>query len=431
MVAYTKNTSQTKMIYVKVFNSLPGYPVFQMHTKTRVHNEQLNGFTNSKWRQQISDCENATTNLTATRLTSKRQHGRIYKKVRYPLNTGSTDIRYTKYIGDFAGYVGDSYVNQIGTAAAISEVEDDAKRAYFRKLKATYQQMSGMVFLGELRESLHMIRHPAEALRHSINPYLSEVERHKRRFSGNKERMLKAISGSWLEHSFGWQPLIADTKSAVDAYNQVADRQKIQRISAGAIRKKPVSSSFGISNLNTSGYSGVGYFSHDLTGYHSVRYRGCVKAKVDAKKIDGIFDSFGFNSKEFVPTIWELLPWSFLVDYFGNVGDVLEASSTSTTDVAWVNKTSRIGRELALHFEPTEKLNMVYGDDDNVFFDATASHVDYTYSSISRTSNVSVSLPTLRFELPGTGAQFANMAALWAQVNKGIFPQRRVNFNKR
>lgn len=40
-----------------------------------------------------------------------------------------------------------------------------------------------------------------------------------------------------------------------------------------------------------------------------------------------------------MPTVWELIPYSFLIDYFTNVGDVLQALSTDTSGVHGLWKT--------------------------------------------------------------------------------------------
>jgi hypothetical protein len=41
----------------------------------------------------------------------------------------------------------------------------------------------------------------------------------------------------------------------------------------------------------------------------------------------------------FLPTVWDLIPYSFVVDYFTNIGDYLSGLSLRFSDVSWGCKT--------------------------------------------------------------------------------------------
>jgi hypothetical protein len=73
----------------------------------------------------------------------------------------------------------------------------------------------------------------------------------------------------------------------------------------------------------------------------NVRYKGSVTISTEATKWDNAA-LFGFTPSEFIPTAWELLPWSFLIDYFTNIGDILSSAVTQTAPVNFVNKTVRM-----------------------------------------------------------------------------------------
>jgi len=50
--------------------------------------------------------------------------------------------------------------------------------------------------------------------------------------------------------------------------------------------------------------------------------------------------TFGFRPEEFVPTAWELIPYSFVVDYFTNVNDIINAWAYRSAGIEWLQYTA-------------------------------------------------------------------------------------------
>jgi hypothetical protein len=144
-----------------------------------------------------------------------------------------------------------------------------------------------------------------------------------------------------------------------------------------------------------------------------VSYKVGVSAAMTAPAgtTDRLIELCGFSMQNFIPTVWELLPWSFLVDYFGNINSVLEAYTTDIAGVKWASKTVYTGSVRKI----TSRVDVPYN---RAFYGArfvSAGRQDIgTYqsevSSVVRTSGLSY--PTLRFQLPDTPRQVGNMAAL-------------------
>jgi hypothetical protein len=55
----------------------------------------------------------------------------------------------------------------------------------------------------------------------------------------------------------------------------------------------------------------------------------------------GLAEEAGLRFRDFVPALWEWIPYSFLVDYFTNIGDIIEAASFPKSDLAWCARTYR------------------------------------------------------------------------------------------
>jgi hypothetical protein len=162
-------------------------------------------------------------------------------------------------------------------------------------------------------------------------------------------------------------------------------------------------------------------FTDRVRRHHVVRYRGAVYARAATTARDR-FARFGFTPSEFVPTAWEVLPWSFLADYFANIGDMLSASVTDTSNVAWVSKSDIRTTELtmtstfgsATTFPPTLKKSINIVRPGNMVL---------THKSVTRSANVGVPTPSLYFTYPGSNGRLANIAALLASVNTRVHPQ--------
>jgi hypothetical protein len=45
--------------------------------------------------------------------------------------------------------------------------------------------------------------------------------------------------------------------------------------------------------------------------------------------------SAGFTLKDFVPTVWELIPLSYVADWFFNIGAVLDAWAFNQSQISW------------------------------------------------------------------------------------------------
>jgi hypothetical protein len=291
-----------------------------------------------------------------------------------------------------------------------TNADNRASAAFYKKLRATAVLFSGPTFLGELRETLHMIRRPASALYSSANGYLDALTRRKR---ASPKHWTKTISGLWLEHSFGWKPLINDVLDAAKAQRALISQPRQKVLSAGG---KDVSNPFPV------GVWGNGVYAAGTVGDNRmlarsrrvdsviVRYKGKVKAQAEMTTWDK-WALFGFTPSEFIPTAWELLPWSFLIDYFTNIGDILTSAVTSTQNVVYVNKTVISEREFTGFVVPFEVEDATYA-----IVNIGRSDFSCRRRSVSRSAGVGVPLPRLTFETGLSDGQLFNVAALLGQA---------------
>lgn len=387
--------------------------IWNLHSLT----DSRSGNSNPGWKKAITKGVQAGTTMSASRQIYS--HKRAFDAIVHYKDVGGSPV--------WSRTTGLTTLAQAGGAGSsgmsTQKAQDQAMGKFLKQVRRVQTSMSGLTFLGELREALHMLRHPADALNRGLADYLHAVKRKKR---ANPKTWRKAIAGTWLEHSFGWQPFINDLKDAAKAYSRLKEVPHVEPISSSSSDQ-----AYPIATTTTWGFSR--YVNVRQNAYQEddcfVKMRGAVWVQASGTSFDR--DLFGFNLREFVPTAWELLPWSFLADYFSNIGDVLENSVTSTADLRWaIRSTVTTQRFSCLHYLNEPMISAVLG---NRLIRTQTFSPGFHQSigrSVFRETIAGTYTPPLRFELPGKSAQFLNMAALLASGNS-IFPQSPRPWRKR
>jgi len=302
------------------------------------------------------------------------------------------------------------------SAKDLSRVDNIALGNFLKDANEAVSPFKGMVFLGELKETLHMLKRPASALRDGFSTYLKRARRLQRRYG--RRLAAKAVAGMWLENALGWQPLLGDIESAVNAYSAFQAAVETYR----AYGKGTLN--LGSSAVSMPRFLAPNYFHtlyNEQTLYKGkIVYKGVSKNAITGIKEDVAFrvaQASGFRLAEFVPTVWELIPHSFVVDYFTNIGDILNGMHALAND--WVY-TSR-SQDLQASYRCNERL-----DEQKIRSILGANLVSLSQSSVPsewirsdyQRSVPTLSLPGLVLELPPLGFKWGTLAALLgARIN--------------
>ena len=130
-----------------------------------------------------------------------------------------------------------------------------------------------------------------------------------------------------------------------------------------------------------------------------------------AERLRGLL---GFKLEDFVPTMWNLLPYSFLVDYFVDVGGILNAITTDISAVRWVSETQLRTNRTSYK----SKAHVVFGNPLTDSIGGDVGSVVLETTTVDR-FNSSLQIPVPVLEIPGflndRGAfneQLVNMLAL-------------------
>lgn len=331
---------------------------------------------------------------------------------------------------DWTGYVTTGLAPPYGLQIAGSSVDNQAVTRFYNKARETISSFQGGVFLGELREALRLLKPSGYAFVRGIEDgYLAAVK--KRLIKSGKRRLPASLRGrylkerteiaaeTWLEYSFGLSPVVNDIESALRELKRYANYKKEQvRIQAGA---KQVVMGQQPGGALTIPQGGVSYVVE--TRYESdVRYKGAVRIQT-GYGVKSIKQSLGLTMDQFVPTLWELMPWSFFVDYFVNIGDIVSAVTLPRSSLAYVLRGTRWANthtHKSGPFVANVDLNWSMSGYGNI------GQSTFTRYGISRNEVVRLPVPYPVLRFPHFPRQYFNLAALVAshrRVVKAIHSQ--------
>lgn len=275
------------------------------------------------WRSLIRSGSSAMGSVTAYFSETKGSSGNLEHTQVYPEFAPELHYRSVKHSaqGQFMTLPDITYASQL------EEAVNQAKSRFVSRANEALSPFQAMTFLGELLETIEMVLNPARSLKRGITSYLETLRKSRRGFSkASRKRKEEFIGGTWLEYSFGWAPFISDIDSGMKALAAyVTGRPPRIEIRAGGKAQQYVATagaSFGFGPVTFS-------YDYDYVDETKCEYYGAVDlpSGSDATSLH----LFGWRPDLIVPTIWNLIPGSFLVDYFANIGTIIEAASFITS----------------------------------------------------------------------------------------------------
>ncbi len=300
-----------------------------------------------------------------------------------------------------------------GLTSPVNEARSRAQIDFTKHFRKKTQTFSSGIFMGELGEAVRMLASPAKAVREGITTLWKDAKRiHRGRGVTSKSirAYQDAIAGAWLEWVYGVKPSIHDLDDACRSFRQMAQGRTFDIIRINGFGGSVVASEgFETFSPGTPGFSANANWrcSSTVKKLVTVDIKGAWKNRNPNSDMP-LPMIFGTGIMDIVPTAYELMPWSFFLDYFTNLGGVLDAWQMRFVEFAWLNETVRQEHEMIIrspgNFHDT--LNEV-----DYKCSMTATHVKRW--DVSRAKIDSRFSPIILVKAPGLGdTKWLNIAAL-------------------
>jgi hypothetical protein len=276
------------------------------------------------------------------------------------------------------------------------------KLDFLSKIRQEETPFLSGVFLGELKETIGMFKHPLKGI-------LTKSKFHARRTRGllrhvkNADRITEILGNGYLQWVYGVKPFLSDIEAIKDSFNKIFQKEEVIRVSASKKDERFESLMNAIQSYNRGITAALALVEGVSTT--KVRITGALRANLTGPSFSDTRQAIGANLRDFVPTVYELLPYSFLIDYISTTGDVVNGFFTNTGNLVYASQSTSQERLAAGILIP-----LPYGT--TPVFSVKSAPVNPAVRVLSKKSfnrvkaDLSVSLRDFRFTIPSAGQVF-------------------------
>lgn len=349
MVAKTKKIYTPKYIFLTAggrYNPAPTVRRMDMAGMgQKVFVNSRSGQSVPDWKRKIASHQNATSPYTAefTNLRVWRDPYAFRQDVGTQL-VGSKREFITEIQQRYFPYP--TYGGSLNPYASSSEdratATERARAGCFKKEANRQVQMNAQVMLGELYATAALLYAPLKAVKNHTWASLRELAKKMAKAENRgKVLTLKQLNNWYLGYTFGVAPLIGDIEGAAEALASAIMHEKFAKCqgSSGDIQRGFPRSFW----YSSSPFTVQVEDTYTLTT--KARARSQIRLTLDGRAdiSDRLLVALNLDGRQvlanFAPTVWELMPFSFLYDYFGNFGDVIQSRLAVRPDVVWQSLT--------------------------------------------------------------------------------------------
>lgn len=311
----------------------------------------------------------------------------------------------------------------LGVSSA--KAESIALSKIYKKIETELSHMNAPAFFAEGIDVIRQFGKPADAIIDLTNRHLNRLVLERRGLKGSttfkKVRWAQVVASTYLEYAFGLKPLISDSKKAAEALARFHNEADLPKYRTRVVSRESTSLAANITSFKQAiggSYITSTVYKNTVTDSRCQYVVGMSAPPIAAYgSNDRLLQLFGFQPENWIPAIYEAIPWSWLLDYFTNVQEILNAGVTSTASVKWIVKTVS-QRTLIKQSSSTTAAGVTWDSaliKDREFSSKTG-HMGYfeaVRTNVRRTLPTTLGIPGLYIEHPFENAsKVANLVAL-------------------
>lgn len=173
-----------------------------------------------------------------------------------------------------------------------------------------------------IRKAVSLLRTPLEDAREELKIARRLLLRQDWRGSFYRKKVLDRANDAWLEGRYGWRPFIYDVIGHVEATRKVATERRtvkdgfVVKQTNRAVDLAPIKLALSGSEIRVTPVRNETYTRYVSCG-QTADYAGWVNPNL---RKYGVYDLVG--------AAWDLVPLSFVYDWFVNIGDILRSLQT-------------------------------------------------------------------------------------------------------
>lgn len=295
------------------------------------------GSTDPKWQEKVASRIDATLPYQRKVFPDRRKGRYLNDPVHWvwEASTVRSNIKsfHTAQLKGFPGmYNLCSTVATMPYQGVTDRMRSECKLAFLSKVREMTTPWQGMVFLGELGELVSGIKGAAKQIFKGARAYRRQAQRLKRLYWSKPARLQSDLEKLYLSWTYGVAPLFGDVGSYLTGVQQLFDTPNVHPVIV-TIPSEP--------QRSTASYS---LFEYGLIGVigsiiaeskASVRIVGAIEETLFGPSLEKAQQLGGLNLQDVVPAAYELLPYSFLIDYFSTLGDVVNGYFTDTRNLIY------------------------------------------------------------------------------------------------
>lgn len=297
----------------------------------------------------------------------------------------------------------------------LPKAEAIALKKVYSKLSSELSELNSSAVAAEFMDVIRQFGKPFNSIVDLHNRYINRLYIEKRGLKGStqfkEKKLLEIAANTWLELSFGLSPLINDTASIAGAIRRWQDEENEEILQK--LRSKIVSRGISVKTTHLvdnpvtnfedqlfSALTRVRKNRFESRAQYVVGLQGSIGAAYGSN--ERLIEILGFKPEDFIPAVWEAVPWSWLADYFSNIGDIITAGVTTTARVAWIVKTTTRHAIAEERVRPNGKLTTSVVNLLSQSFHPKygLGHQKVVFSDVNRTIPASLGIPPLYVEHP-------------------------------